>query len=409
MTGAPDRLRPASLAEAREAMMAGAEGGAGEAPVAGGRAGAAPAVAVAVQGAGTKWDWGAPGPPPDVVVDTTGLDRLVSHNDGDLTAVVQAGMPLARLQERLAGAGQWLALDPASALRGATVGGILATGDAGPRRHRYGTMRELAIGVTVVLPDGAVARSGGQVIKNVAGYDLGKLLCGSLGTLGLVAEVSVRLHPLPATSATVRVESSPAAATGFVVDLLGAPVVPSAVELSGGATWVRVEGVEAGVRAQVEQVAELASAASLPASVVEGEEEEAAWAGLSIGSDGEAGETVARAATLPSRLGEVAEALGRAAGEAGVGAALTSHAGLGLHTARLSGGGVAGHAAAVRGWRSAVSALAGTVVVRRRPPGLEDLVDVWGPAPSALALMRRVKERLDPEGRLGQGRFSPWW
>ncbi|MGH9068275.1 MAG: FAD-binding oxidoreductase, partial [Acidimicrobiales bacterium] len=225
---APARLRPTTLVEAREAMVEAAG-------------------VVAVTGAGTKAGWGPAGRLPDLVVETTGLDRLVAHNHGDLTAVVEAGLPLARLQEHLAGAGQWLALDPASEARGATVGGILAAGDAGPRRHRYGTMRDLVIGATVVLTDGAVARSGGQVIKNVAGYDLAKLLCGSFGTLGLVTEVSVRLHPRPPASTTVVVPAAPGPATALVVALAASPVVPSAVDWADGALWVRIEGPPEGV------------------------------------------------------------------------------------------------------------------------------------------------------------------
>lgn len=386
-------VQPASLAQAREVLL----GAAGDGAV------------VVIAGAGTKADWGMPGSEPDVVLETDGLDALVAHNHGDLTAVVGAGMPLARLQRHLAAAGQWLALDPASMRRGATVGGVLAAGDAGPRRHRYGTMRDLAIGLTVVLSDGCVARSGGQVIKNVAGYDLAKLFCGSLGTLGLVAQVSLRLHPLPAASATVRIASTPLAATALVLDLLASPVVPSAVDWSGGATWVRIEGTRAGVAAQVSAVARLASGAGLPAETLDGTEEAEAWTRVGLGSDGMAGEVVLRATSSPSRLGAVAEALDRAAAGAGVEAELTSHAGVGLHTARLVGPHAAALAAASRSWRSAVGTLGGTVVVRRRVPGLQDSVDLWGPAPSGVELMARVKGALDPAGRLAPGRFAPWF
>jgi len=161
------------------------------------------------RGGGTKLGWGRSAPEADVEVLTAHLDGVVEHNAGDLTAVLQAGVPLATAQETFAAAGQMLALDPP--LRGvdpageaaATVGGVVATGDSGPLRHRYGAARDLLLGITVALSDGTLARAGGKVIKNVAGYDLAKLYAGSFGTLGLIVEVVVRLHPRPPRTATV--------------------------------------------------------------------------------------------------------------------------------------------------------------------------------------------------------------
>ena len=134
------------------------------------------------------------------MLSTAGLNRILEHNPGDFTAVLEAGVPLAEAQDGFAGAGQWLALDPPD---GGTIGGLVATADSGPARHRYGGVRDLVIGITVVLSDGTVARAGGKVIKNVAGYDLAKLFAGSYGTLGLITEVAVRLHPLPPRTATL--------------------------------------------------------------------------------------------------------------------------------------------------------------------------------------------------------------
>src|SRR5947209_13020278 len=157
---------------------------------------------VRIVGAGTKLGWGTP-TQPHLELHTAGLDRILEHNAGDLTAVLQAGVPLARAQEVFAAEGQMLALDPwLGTEREATVGGVLATADSGPLAHRYGAARDLVLGMTVVLADGTVARSGGQVIKNVAGYDVAKLFCGSYGTLGLIASVNVRLHPRPEAMAT---------------------------------------------------------------------------------------------------------------------------------------------------------------------------------------------------------------
>src|ERR1700693_116516 len=159
--------------------------------------------AVRIAGARTKLGWGRTDGHYDALLSTAHLDRVREHNAGDLTAVLEAGVPLAEAQERFAAAGQMLALDPwLGADQQATVGGVLATSDSGPLRHRYGPPRDLVLGMTVVLADGTVSRSGGQVIKNVAGYDVAKLFCGSFGTLGVIASVNVRLHPLPQSTAT---------------------------------------------------------------------------------------------------------------------------------------------------------------------------------------------------------------
>jgi glycolate oxidase FAD binding subunit len=139
------------------------------------------------------------------VLETGGLDRILEHNVGDFTAVLEAGVPFAEAQRVFAEHGQRLAWDPPDP-GGATIGGIVATADSGPLRHRYGGVRDLVVGSTVVLSDGTIAKSGGKVIKNVAGYDLAKLFAGSMGTLGLIARVSVRLHPLPEQTATVVIE-----------------------------------------------------------------------------------------------------------------------------------------------------------------------------------------------------------
>ena len=175
------QLRPATFEEAAAALAAAAAEG----------------QTVRIRGAGTKADWGATGAEPDLELHTTGLSELVEHNVGDLTAVLQAGVPLAKAQATFAHEGQMLSLDPPFG-RGddatATIGGVVATADSGPLRHRYGAARDLVVGMTVALSDGTIARSGGKVIKNVAGYDIAKLFSGAFGTLGAILEVSVRLH-----------------------------------------------------------------------------------------------------------------------------------------------------------------------------------------------------------------------
>src|SRR3954468_24240994 len=209
---------------------------------------------VRVRGGGSKWTWGATGVPPDVVIDTAGLDRGVEHAAGDLVVTVQAGALRADVQTVLGVAGQWLALDPPEPA--ATVGGVVATAVSGPRRLRYGAPRDLLIGLTVVLADGTVARSGGKVVKNVAGYDLGKLFTGSYGTLGVVAECTFRLHPLPAARRVVTVQTNDPGP--LVRDVLRSPLEPSALEWDGTALHAVFETVESAADAQAQEFVNVA-------------------------------------------------------------------------------------------------------------------------------------------------------
>jgi glycolate dehydrogenase FAD-binding subunit len=185
----------------------------------------------------------------DVVLSTRRLNRVLEHQAGDLTCTVEAGLRLSALNRRLARHGQMLALDPPG---DPTVGACIAAALAGPRSHRYGAMRDLLLGVTFVLADGTIASSGGKVVKNVAGYDLGKLLCGSEGRLGLVVRASLRLHPLPEESRTlvIPVRSSEDALARRQA-LLRSQLVPSAVDLLyPGKLCVQFEGAPRAVEEQ---------------------------------------------------------------------------------------------------------------------------------------------------------------
>ncbi len=200
-------------------------------------------------GAGTKLSWGAASGDFEPVEIT---DRTIhEHNEGDLTAVVDAGVRLRDLQETLAGSGQMLALDPPLGPDAtATLGGIVATGDSGPLRHKYGSARDLVVGMTVALSDGTVAQSGGKVIKNVAGYDLSKLFIGSYGTLGAVLKLSVRLHPVSPRNATaVGRSGDPAALAGAAAELSHARIELQSLDVSwergAGAVLARFGGADA--------------------------------------------------------------------------------------------------------------------------------------------------------------------
>ncbi|MFP5369337.1 MAG: FAD-binding oxidoreductase, partial [Actinomycetes bacterium] len=211
-------VRPTSVEEVAEVLRAAAAEGRTVVPV-GGR---------------SKLSWAAPPSSCDLVLDTTGLDRIVEHVAGDLTVVAEAGVRLADLQEHVGQAGQMLGLDPPE--EGATLGGVVSANASGPRRLQYGTVRDLLIGTTVVLADGTVAHAGGKVVKNVAGYDLGKLYTGAHGTLGVLVSTTWRLHPVPPARRVVTLERTDASDAGpLAIALNRSTLTPSAVELIGSA------------------------------------------------------------------------------------------------------------------------------------------------------------------------------
>jgi glycolate oxidase FAD binding subunit len=228
-------------------------------------------------------------------VSTGALDRIISHEAGDFTAVVEAGVALADAQAAFAKAGQMLALDPPDG--GATIGGVVATADSGPLRHRYGAPRDLVIGVALALPDGTVARGGGRVIKNVAGYDLPKLAAGAYGTLGVITEVSLRLHPRPQAHATAILPAGdPDALQRTAIALAGRPLEAEAVDLrwadGEGAILVRFGGATAQERAR-----------ALGGEVVADDED--VWAAQRAG---QRGDYVVRVHHLPTDLARVLRA-----------------------------------------------------------------------------------------------------
>src|SRR5829696_3380443 len=282
-------------------------------------------LAVAARGAGTKLGWGTPPDRLDLLVDTARLDRVVEHAAGDLVVVVQPGVPLAELADRLAADRQQLAVD--EVVPGTTVGGMLATGLSGPRRLLAGAVRDLVLGVTLVRADGVVARAGGKVVKNVAGYDLAKLICGAYGTLGLVTEAAFRLHPVPEAAAYAAVTAgSPAQAYAAVQRVLHAQFVPSAVELDRPAAAgpvqvaVLVEGTAAGVAARTGQ----ALAALGPGAA---EVDRPAWWGRLPGPP-EAGDVLVKLTTELAGLTRLLDGVTAAAG--GLPVAVRGSAGVGV-------------------------------------------------------------------------------
>jgi glycolate oxidase FAD binding subunit len=350
-----------------------------------------------VRGAGTKLGWGIPLPEPDIELRTTALGRIIEHNEGDLTAVLEAGVSLEAAQATFASAGQMLALDPPLGLHGelaATIGGVLATGDCGPLRHRYGAPRDLVLGVTVGLADGTLARSGGKVIKNVAGYDLAKLFAGSFGTLGAILSVSVRLHPRPEATATALGATGSAERLARAAQTLAAaPLELDALDLAWrggrGGLLARCSGADPSRRAR--RTLELMRAAGLEQLDIVADDE-ALWERQRAGQRSSA-RALVRIAARPSALAAVLQAADSCAGTA------VGRAALGISYLELEPDAVA------RLQQSLPPGARYTVL--DAPAELRAEIDPWGPvAPGALALMRRIKQRFDPGGTCSPGVFA---
>ena len=353
------------------------------------RAAAADGLTVVPVGGRSKLGWAAPPSSCDLALDLTGLDRIVEHVAGDLTVVAEAGVRLADLQDSLRPAGQLLGLDPPE--EGATLGGVVSANASGPRRLRYGTTRDLLIGITVVLADGTVAHAGGKVVKNVAGYDLGKLFTGAHGTLGVIASTTWRLHPVAPARRVVTLELPDAAAAGpLAVALARSTLTPSAVELVGSA------GGSARLVVVFESIAEsVADQARSDVTLLGGGEESEDLPADLGRRPGGADDVPLRIAHVPSALSDVLAALP-------TGTAIAGHAATGVTYAALP---AEASVEALPRLRSAIAPHDGTAVLLRAPGSVRDRLDHWGPVGDALDLMRRVKERLDPERRMSAGRF----
>jgi glycolate oxidase FAD binding subunit len=354
------------------------------------------------RGGGTK----AWGPVVDgAVLETGGLRRILEHNVGDFTAVLEAGVPLAEAQAAFAAHGQMLAIDPApdagadeapgaeasaggetSGGGSATVGGVMATNDSGPLRHRYGSMRDLVVGATVALSDGSLAKSGGKVIKNVAGYDLSKLFTGSFGTLGLIVRVAVRLHPLPPRTATaVGGSGDPERLGTAALALATTPLEADSLDVDwrdgAGRLLVRFGSAAAPDQAAA-TVARMQELGLEECGVVEDDDE--VWTAQRMH---QRGACVLKVSGRPTDLPAVCRAGGSVVGRPA----------LGLYWLSLPADG-----AAVAAARDALSPRACTLL--DAPPELRG--SAWAaPDPGALALMGRIKERFDPARIFRPGTF----
>jgi glycolate oxidase FAD binding subunit len=368
---------------------------------------------VLVRGGGTQLNTGKPPTGGDLLLSMRRLNQVIEHAPHDLVASVQAGLPLSEFQSTLASARQWLALDPPLRPE-ATIGGLVSTNASGPRRLRYGGVRDQIIGIRVVLPDGTIAKGGGKVVKNVAGYDLPKLYTGALGTLGVIVTANFRLYPLPSASCTALLTAPEMERLGeLVLRVLDSPLVPTVIDMLSPAgqeqTYTLALRFEMGQQAVDDQVAlliEMAGALKETLRKLQDEDEERFWSraqqNMTTPGDGSA-PVVLKASLLPTDVVPWLHVLQRAADQAKLALRWRAHAGHGLVFASLSGD-EAAFAPTIEAARHAALERQGSLVVQEAPLELLRTLDVWGPVP-ALEVMRRLKAQFDANAILNPGRF----
>ena len=362
-------------------------------------------LAVAPRGSGTKMHIGDPPRRLDLIVSTARMNEVLEHTPGDQIVRLEAGIKLEDLQEHISDSDQMLAIDPPES--GATIGGIVAANSSGPRRYRYGTIRDLIIGITVVLHDGTVAKAGGKVVKNVAGYDLSKLFTGSLGTLGVIANANFRLHPRPEAARTVAVEvTDPQQAQAVAQAIVHSQVEATAVELHYGENEkllaVLLESIPGGIDAK----AETASFLLKQSGEVRALSDEAADRLGPLTSPEVADDVVLKIGAPPVDLAAVLESvLGATERKELAHPRITGHAGTGVTLVGFSGENEDGAAGFVEELREIWVRRGGNVTLHRAPLTLKQRVSTWDNGGDYLGLVRRVKEKFDPRGGMNPGRF----
>ncbi len=370
-------------------------------------------------GGGTQQGFGNPPTRYDIALDLTNLNKVVDYAPADMTVRVEAGITLSALQQVLRRQGQYVAIDAPLPDR-ATIGGILATAGAGPLRLASGARRAQLIGVAVARPDGLVTHSGGSVVKNVTGYDMGKLYVGSLGTLGVILEATFRLKPLPAITRTMLGRCpSLAVALEAAAAVLKSPLQPLALDVIGSeepgpsgkpAPWVVAVEFGGGAAASDRQVRDatalFTAAGAIPQTM---EDATGFWASVrDYGRAGDPANLIVKASVLPAQLGAVFEAVAAACAEfMAPPPHIIARAGNGLlyaHWPAAAEGGPA-WAKLVAGLRQPVVRLGGSLVVEDAPLAARKGLDVFGAPRDNISIMRNLKEQFDPHAVLNPGRF----
>ena len=351
-------------------------------------------VRIVARGGGSKLTWCNPAAEVDLILSLEKFQRIVEHAWQDMTVTVETGVTIATLQSELAKQKQRLPLDALWPER-STVGGVIAANDSGALRLRYGSIRDLILGVTVVLANGTIARSGGRVVKNVAGYDLPKLFAGSFGTLGIITEVTLRTYPLPHSVRTISIPFKDLAdANQYMLTLADTSLVPTGMQLrvargQSSMVDVRFEGLDEGIAAQVQGATNLASSGIVTVANDDvWNQREQLWNGDES--------IVGKLSVLPSRI---AECMNLIASHCDLSAAVFQSLGLGLCGFKIK------DAPALIALREAIHRLGGTFTVLHAPLEIRRGVDSFDDAGTAHPLMVRIKQRFDPRGILSPGRF----
>jgi glycolate oxidase FAD binding subunit len=362
---------------------------------------------VVLRGGGTHLDWGRRPSDIGVIVSTRQLNRITRYEPGDLTVSVEAGISVADLNRELARHGQWLPIDAAS--ESATIGGAIATNDSGPLRHRYGTPRDQIIGVRLATADGRLAVAGGQVVKNVAGYDLGKLVAGSFGSLAGIVSATFKLAPMPPASTTLVMSfatgadmaAAAAAISASQLDSMSVVVEASAGRGASYRILVRLGGTPTANAEQAASAARIAAASKPSATeIVAGERDAALWLDRGTSSRRDSGSDV-RASWLPASLPAVLVLLAEVAGEASVEIDVRARAAVGSGVLHIEGD-AAARAAVIARLRQQPETIGHVVVTRGRD--VKDRAEVWGPPLPTAGIAAAIKRALDPTGVLNAGR-----
>jgi glycolate oxidase FAD binding subunit len=360
-------------------------------------------LAVVPRGGSTKLSWGNPPSRADVILSTARLDKIIEHAWADLTVSVEAGCTIQKLQTALAQHGQRLALDPLWPEQ-ATIGGVLSTNDSSSLRLRFGALRDLIIGVTLALPDGTLASSGGKVVKNVAGYDLPKLVTGALGTLAVITRAVFRLHPLPRNAKTLSISGRTLEETQRLIlavqdsRLAHTSLQARVAQDAEPVVDILFEGTEAGIAAQEAQLRELVRPASATDALVSvWNASQALWE-----SANSAPVALAKITTLPASIARTVETLGRAASSRESHWKLTMQA-TGIGWLRLEAVPENLHAV-LSDLRFELEHAGGSLAALHHPADMQS-IDTWGTPGDSLPLMRAVKNQFDPKNTLNPGRF----
>src|SRR5574337_165298 len=381
-------------------------------------------VSVVPWGSGTKIGLGGIPARVDLVVGLTRLNQIIDHEPGDLTATLQAGTPLREVQTSLRGSSQFLPFDPARSEQ-VTIGGILATNASGPWRHRYGTARDLVIGIRVVHADGTITKGGAKVVKNVSGYDMNKLYIGSLGTLGIIIEATCRLYPLPPVERTwIAWFQTGDAAARALAQVLHSTIVCTRIELLSSVAAQSV-GRQVGCDVPTGAVAAALSVGSVPEAVatqiaalrqlchqegavagflVEGSAQDSRWKAICdfpLASGCDRSRVTLKASVLPTHVIDIIHLAETLARNFGLESAAISEAGCGI--VRLYWMDMPGSvepdpisiAKGVEDLRNRVARHGGSLVILSAPPAIKAGVDVWGPVGTALPLMQKLKQQFD--------------